>query len=823
MDNHHEIEGPELPRARMGAFRGDPPRLVAKISVTVLSTGQVEFSVSGGEEESRVIADQLRPDALPGLPQNKSVSETLSIALSRARECLTALGYQVQDLPLADTEVTLQFDVTRGISLGAFRQLHDHDQVAAHLHGDIFSALKGAFQKATDQLSTEIRALISAGGHQAAAEAVRAARNNGIAFFGLPTPDLIDALSQIDTTRLDDETALLICETRLANATRLGKYDAVEQDVQFLLTQPKWQSGPKRASLENVMAIAARARGEVEFALAIWRRLTAKPEELDAGERGWVWRNISLALPHDDPEARQAARLSVDAFLQHGDKLEAASSLMQLSQLLEYESPEAALKQLDAMMDFIDQNGLIANELRAAVHHARGNRLVELQDWKNARDEAECAIALRRDVHGAEDQLISSLHLASMAAKNMGEQADSERFDVEASELERATSSTYFSLARRVTALSGKFELAAAQALLIEVRDFGNVELISAVRVLTAIHDAQLTAAEKLGKLEALLRELERDQQADRIMHPIKLAIAITLRDEGQHARAATWLRQILDENPLDVASRDMLIDSLWKSNGWVEAAKVLKSEIAKHGEQGGLLFAYGQSLVESGDYDSAVSVLTKALSLAQDSEDMRNAILAMRERALIAGGTMKAIPIAPAKTHLTRAELESALRDYATFVAADKRMVFWVRESDRSDYEWAARPEKRAQDLLHTFLKARFQDRISVFEELATGAGRLDILLKFDGGLSAVIELKMCGFGYSSTYAASGQDQIIHYMENRACHLGYLVVHDSRLNDFGSPLIVPGATGENTVFEIFVDVRPRVSSRSRRTPPATN
>ena len=60
--------------------------------------------------------------------------------------------------------------------------------------------------------------------------------------------------------------------------------------------------------------------------------------------------------------------------------------------------------------------------------------------------------------------------------------------------------------------------------------------------------------------------------------------------------------------------------------------------------------------------------------------------------------------------------------------------------------------PEKRAQDLLHTFLKATFLDRINVFEELDAGAGRLDIYLQFQGGLSVILELKMCGHVYSST-----------------------------------------------------------------------
>jgi hypothetical protein len=118
---------------------------------------------------------------------------------------------------------------------------------------------------------------------------------------------------------------------------------------------------------------------------------------------------------------------------------------------------------------------------------------------------------------------------------------------------------------------------------------------------------------------------------------------------------------------------------------------------------------------------------------------------------------------------------------------------------------------------LLHTFFKARFQTRISIFEELDTGAGRLDLLLKLEGGLSVIIELKMCGFGYASTYAASGEGQIIHYMESRATHLGYLVVLDSRLENYASQLI-SNDSGKYTVREVFIDVRPRVSVKKKST-----
>jgi hypothetical protein len=103
----------------------------------------------------------------------------------------------------------------------------------------------------------------------------------------------------------------------------------------------------------------------------------------------------------------------------------------------------------------------------------------------------------------------------------------------------------------------------------------------------------------------------------------------------------------------------------------------------------------------------------------------------------------------------------------------------------------------------------------MDVFEEIGAGAGRIDLYLKFGNGLSAVIELKMCGYSYSSTYAASGQEQIVHYLENRDTSRGYLVVFDARLNDFGKTLLDAPASGKFTICEHFIDLRPRVKQRS--------
>ena len=80
------------------------------------------------------------------------------------------------------------------------------------------------------------------------------------------------------------------------------------------------------------------------------------------------------------------------------------------------------------------------------------------------------------------------------------------------------------------------------------------------------------------------------------------------------------------------------------------------------------------------------------------------------------------------------------------------------------------------------------------------------------------VIELKMLGApSYSSTYALQGEDQITHYMDNRMCHLGYLVLFDARSLTWGR--LPEEASAGNTIVRIFVDVRPDIPSKPKKTP----
>jgi tetratricopeptide (TPR) repeat protein len=230
------------------------------------------------------------------------------------------------------------------------------------------------------------------------------------------------------------------------------------------------------------------------------------------------------------------------------------------------------------------------------------------------------------------------------------------------------------------------------------------------------------------------------------------------------------------------------------------------------YGDRPGLLFAYGRSLFEAGNLSEAVGAFTRALKLAEDYPDLQQTIRDFRERALDLGGSPLSHPVAAsAGTPASLNELRAALKEFATFASASKRMDFWEKPEGAKKHVWRQRPEKHGQTLLHTYLKASFKERINIFEEISVGAGRLDLLVHFVGGLSAIVELKMCGNRYSTEYARSGEDQIEHYMNNRKVHIGFLIVFDARMRDNGVPLIARATNRENTIEETAIDVRPTV------------
>ncbi|MGD9099959.1 MAG: hypothetical protein PVF45_05730, partial [Anaerolineae bacterium] len=154
---------------------------------------------------------------------------------------------------------------------------------------------------------------------------------------------------------------------------------------------------------------------------------------------------------------------------------------------------------------------------------------------------------------------------------------------------------------------------------------------------------------------------------------------------------------------------------------------------------------------------------------------------------------------------------IEICFEDYANFIQSEMRMTFWQHDKTRKKRKWISRPEQHAKNLLRTFLNGRFGDSLYTFEEIGSGAGVIDVFIISPGEERAVVELKMCGYGYSQTWARGGIQQLTHYMENKNSEIGYLMVFDSRVRDFAKGLQSTEFVNEMRVVTIIIDLRPYV------------
>jgi tetratricopeptide (TPR) repeat protein len=591
-------------------------------------------------------------------------------------------------------------------------------------------------------------------------------------------------------------------------ARRLQRFDIVAAEAEALLSESATGLTPQeKAEMEMAMAIGHERKGRIEAALAIWRRLVSTGTPLNVEGRAWAWRNISLALPLSDPEAKEAAQRSADAFLQAGNKHEAGTSLLRVADCLMTVAPEQALQALDQMFSLVEQESIGNRQLRAAVYHARANRLLTLRNAALALEDAKQAIVLCRGIFGAEAQLISSLRLAAAALMILGNGDEAKAHLDEADVLTRQGGVGHFELANQVMSLFKSFNRNLADRLENDARAAGSWEIVSGVVVARATHDPMLSDEERLSKLEGLLLELQSANAPDEMKEPARRAIASRLTKMNNPDRAFGWWRDLARDRPWDDDIFANFYNCCMALKNWSDAEKVVRSRIALRGELPGFLFFLGKVLYSDGRMQEAATALHKASRMVDEDSDIKRIILELRDRAMDAGGTILSEKQPEPPKEISRSELEAVLEDFSLHIKANQRMSFWRTKKGKRD--WVEGPEKLAKDQLHTSLQIKFGNRIGIFTEIAAGAGRLDIYLELSGGLSVIIELKMCGGRYPSSYAAAGEDQILHYMENRDTRLGYLVVFDARVGKFRESVLSHRNVDNYTVYEKFVDVRP--------------
>lgn len=159
-------------------------------------------------------------------------------------------------------------------------------------------------------------------------------------------------------------------------------------------------------------------------------------------------------------------------------------------------------------------------------------------------------------------------------------------------------------------------------------------------------------------------------------------------------------------------------------------------------------------------------------------------------------------------KEIVTQRILEEAIEEFIQYVEANLRKDYFQYDKQSKTYRWISKPEERCKKILKFFLDTKFKNEITSIDEVSTGAGYIDLYLIFKSGLEIIMELKICGNGYSAPYAEKGINQLKHYLHNKQSKLGYLIVFDARKNEFGKKIQSVLTTEKYLIQTKFVDMR---------------
>ncbi len=250
----------------------------------------------------------------------------------------------------------------------------------------------------------------------------------------------------------------------------------------------------------------------------------------------------------------------------------------------------------------------------------------------------------------------------------------------------------------------------------------------------------------------------------------------------GDRVSAIKWCEKALELSPFNTNSRRFYIEVLLESEEWNKLLKFVDKEISICGEVPYMVYYKGIANLNLGNAKEAFFLLSKAKQEDKNLPSIDELIEMALKKADVSG--IESHNMINQTVDIDLNAFDDAISEFATYIQSDRRKDFWRLEDNK--HKWINRPEKHAQELLHTFLKAKFHDNLEALEETGAGAGRIDLYLIFKSGFRMVVELKMCGNGYTSSYAESGIKQAIHYSKNKRLKLAYLIVFDSRTSEYG-------------------------------------
>lgn len=513
----------------------------------------------------------------------------------------------------------------------------------------------------------------------------------------------------------------------------------------------------------------------------------------------------------------QYLEIASDIALEEGDINEVVALKMNLADKMMKIDVNKTISIIESLEELINANNINDDLLSAKILFNKANYLFHIKDFETALSKVEEAIAIINKFAG--DDINSSRHtyccLALQIAKNIQNEDKIKKYEDEVKKLRTKLNNKEYINQLNILPLieNKKFDdLCKLKETYLKEKNYYIVYIIN-----TAIATFSDFAFDK--KI-ALLDEVEnfknniplRDTDNASLYH---LYAHLFLKEE-KYQKFIQFALKSLNLNIYNCELRNNYIAVLLNESRWQQLEEFTSKCLSRFGELPNYTFLNTKAIckqnIKGDKLNKAISNLANIIpNLQEDLQKEATALILEQAKNGAFPQNKYDYESIVQKAEVTRTDFETALADFKRNVEQKIRMSFWKYNKEEEDkHEYVDFPETLAKTNFITFMNSRFVDNVKIIDECTAGAGFIDVYLIFKT-FTVVVELKMCGHGYSSTYALSGKEQLKHYLDNSDSRLAYLLVFDSRIKDFNKYMSEKIDDKEYTIITNAIDIRPIV------------
>jgi tetratricopeptide (TPR) repeat protein len=520
--------------------------------------------------------------------------------------------------------------------------------------------------------------------------------------------------------------------------------------------------------------------------------------------KAYAYRQLSWLTPLENDRLIYIERAH-DFFIITGHRREAIEELIGAHDILARKSPLDALQKINQAIELLETESSLDNEMAASLFQKKAHLLFIQKKYGESLVEIQKAINIRKRFIGNEVELYSSFRFIEELTRIIGDKEKCMEYAKISKTLkEKIKGDEYMGIQFVLEDAISSNQITSPELKEI-IFDKGAPEQKFGFLLLKALNK-YTPFKEKLNLLDLALQIQEKNLHdiSDKML--VYNAIAEIYREHGDVNKALEWYEKTFSIYPLDKAALGNYVSMLWKNEMWKQLEDVCRRYIGVIGYAPNLFYIYGKSLSMQSKYTEALVAFNKCRRDIGSAADREIVICSDH----ITSPELIKLPSSNYKK-ININDFIDAAKEVVDSISQRSRMHLWKYDKKSKKYKWINHPEEEVKNLFMQGISQKyFANDFDIIEEVRVGPGKIDLYIIIGNILKTIIELKICGGGYSSTYAISGEQQLSNYLDDKKISFGILIVFDGRIRDFSKGFTPQKMVNGKLIYTITVDMRPK-------------